>query len=212
MHDNHLFLQGKGTTHCTNGIVVQRILLTCALPPEILDTDNRKSKKRTVTGVCTDLVPYHSGTRQGPPSVNIAFDRVFLATPGVLNPAQLIDFGWMLCRQPVEDTLFDFSDDKRQVIPSWTGFNMMLQEPLRESAVGCCPVIEASPTEMPTVFNVLKRSLQMAEQLGQHDAIVVFDQAINAKALEIQWQNQEEFKRLVIRIGVFIPYVHSRLP
>ena len=43
----------------------------------------------------------------------------------------------------------------------------------------------------------------MADQLGQEDVIVVFDQAIYAKALKIIWQNQEKFKRLVVRIGIF---------
>ena len=43
----------------------------------------------------------------------------------------------------------------------------------------------------------------MADQLGQEDVIVVFDQAIYAKALEIIWQNQEKFKRLVVRMGTF---------
>lgn len=33
--------------------------------------------------------------------------------------------------------------------------------------------------------------------------IIVFDQAIYAKALEIVWQNPEEFQRLVIRMGSF---------
>ena len=43
----------------------------------------------------------------------------------------------------------------------------------------------------------------MADQLGQHDVIVVFDQAIYAKALEVLWQNNDQFQRLVVRIGSF---------
>lgn len=205
MHCNLLFLfiLGKGTTHCTNGIIVQRRPLTCALPPAMQATQSRRSKKRSLTEACSDLLPYHSVHRKGPPPVHIDVNRVIVYDPEVLYQAQLIDFGWMLSRQPVEDTLFDYSDDRQQVIPSWTAFNMMLQEPHRESTVGYCPVIEASPTELPTVFNVLKQSLQMADQLGQRDVIVVFDQAIYAKALEIQWQNQDEFQRMVIRLGAF---------
>ena len=55
--------------------------------------------------------------------------------------------------------------------------------------MGCCPEIEASPTEMLTVYTKLQRSLQVADQLRQKDKIMVFDQAIYAKALEIVWQN-----------------------
>ena len=43
----------------------------------------------------------------------------------------------------------------------------------------------------------------MADQLSQQDVIVVLDEAIYAKALEVIWQNQEEFRRLVIRMGSF---------
>jgi len=50
---------------------------------------------------------------------------------------------------------------------------------------------------------VQQRSLQIADQLGQHDVIIVFDQAIYAKALEVLWQNKDQFQRLVIRIGSF---------
>ena len=163
----------------------------------------RSKKKRSFSGIHSDLVPYHSGRREEPPAFNIGVQQVIVPVPGVLEQAHLIDFGWMLCRQPVEDTLFDNLDGQHQVIPSWTAFNMMLQEPHRECSVGYCPVIEASPTELPTVFNILKKSTQMADQLGQKDVSVVFDQAIYAKALEIQWQNQEEFKRIVVRIGAF---------
>ena len=50
---------------------------------------------------------------------------------------------------------------------------------------------------------MLQRSLQIADQLGQHDVIIVFDQAIYAKALEVLWQNKDQFQRLVVRLGSF---------
>ena len=43
----------------------------------------------------------------------------------------------------------------------------------------------------------------MAQQLGQHDVIVAFDQAIYAKALEVLWQNKHQFQQLVVRIASF---------
>lgn len=94
-------------------------------------------------------------------------------------------------------TLFSLEDNQRQGIPAWSGFNIKLFEDNvpRECSVGYCQVIEASPTELPTVYTVLQRSLQMADQLGQH--------AIYAKALEVLWQNKNQFQRLVVRIGSF---------
>ena len=105
----------------------------------------------------------------------------------------------------IKDTLFSLEDNQRQVIPAWSGFNIKLREDSvpRECSVGYCQVIEASPTELPTVYTVLQRSLQMADQLGQHDVIVVFDKAIYAKALEVPWQKKDQFQRLVVRIGSF---------
>ena len=127
------------------------------------------------------------------------------ASKEIAVPARVVDFGWVLCRMPIEDTLFSFADSQRQVIPAWTGFNMLRNENSipRECSIGYCQVIEASPTELPTVYTVLQRSLQIADQLGQHDVIIVFDQAIYAKALEVLWQNKDQFQRLVIRIGSF---------
>ena len=43
----------------------------------------------------------------------------------------------------------------------------------------------------------------MADQLGQRDVIIVFDQAIYPKALEIVWQNPQQFQRVVLRMGTF---------
>lgn len=199
-----MILLGRGTTHCTNGIVIQRTPLTCALPPELVST-RPHTKRRSVTGISTDVLPYHSGRRQGPSPVAIDVNTVLQRTPEDSQYARVIDFGWMLCRKAFEDTLFTSIEDQRQVIPAWTSFNILLQmnEVPQKSCIGYCPVIEASPTELPTVFTLLKRSLQMGDQLNQSDVVVVLDQAIYAKALEVIWQNQEQFRRMVVRMGSF---------
>lgn len=123
--------------------------------------------------------------------------------PKTIQRARSIDFGWILCRQSLEDLLFASSSEHTQVIPAWTAFNIKLMDGrcLRESCVGYCSVIDASPTEFPTVYTILCRSLQMADQLGQRDMIIVFDQAIYVKALEIVWLNHQQFQRVVLRMG-----------
>lgn len=62
---------------------------------------------------------------------------------------------------PREDSLFTLASDQSQVIPVWTGFNIKLKQNdvPRESSIGYCQVIDASPTEMPTVYKLLQRSL-----------------------------------------------------
>ncbi|KAK1885936.1 G polyprotein [Dissostichus eleginoides] len=64
-------------------------------------------------------------------------------------------------------------------------------------------VIEASPTEMSKVNTILKRSVQIADQLELDHIVLVFDQAIYAKAQQIRWKDVEFTKRLVIRLGEF---------
>ena len=159
---------GKGTTHCTNGIVVQRKPLTCALPPDTSNTQNR-SKNRSISCISTDVLPYHSGPRQGPDALEIDVTTIKQASPKIAVYARVIDFGWILCRIPIEDTLFSLAQNQRQVIPAWSGFNVLLRKDSIPcgSSIGYCQVIEASPTELPTVYTVLQRSLQMAQQLGQ---------------------------------------------
>lgn len=136
--------------------------------------------------------------------MQININQVIHNIPETTQRARSIDFGWMLCRQPLEDSLFAPAAHP-QVIPAWTAFNIKIMEgrSLRESCVGYCPVIEASPTELPTVYTILQRSLQMADQLGQRDVIIVCDQAIYAKALAIVWQNPQQFQHVVLRMGTF---------
>jgi hypothetical protein len=54
-----------------------------------------------------------------------------------------------------------------QAVPSWTDFNKKFR------------------TQFDTVYTLLQRSLAMAHELGQMEAIIVLDQAIYAKAAQI---------------------------
>ena len=91
--------------------------------------------------------------------MRININQVIQTIPETTQRARLIDFGWILCRQPLEDSLFALSVEHPQVIPAWTAFNIKIIEGrgLRESCVGYCPVIEASPTELPT-YNITEVS------------------------------------------------------
>jgi hypothetical protein len=71
------------------------------------------------------------------------------------------------------------------------------------TAIHYLPVIEASPTSMATVYTIIKRSLEIADRLSLGHIVLVFDQAIYAKAQEIRWQNEIFNQRVVIRMGEF---------
>lgn len=96
-------------------------------------------------------------------------------------------------------------DAERCTIPSWTGFHTLLQgdDTLQKSALYYLPVIEASPTEMSTVNTILKRSVQIADQLELDHIVLVSDQAIYAKAQQIHWRDDDFTWRIVIRLGEF---------
>ena len=71
------------------------------------------------------------------------------------------------------------------------------------SVIGYLPVIPASPTELSTVYLLLKCSLAVADALNQHGVVMVLDQAIYALAQDIVAKHQREFKRVVLRLGDF---------
>ena len=79
---------------------------------------------------------------------------------------------------------------------------------LPKSVVGYCQLIDASPTELSTVNTLLKNSVEMAVPIELNDTVVVLDQAIYAKALEVIEKQKEEFGSIVLRMGSFhIAYV-----
>ena len=163
------FLLGKATTNCTNEIVIQRKPLTCMPPPEMAAHKLRPKQSHTLTYIPPDVLPFHSGPRQGPPPFYIDVHDEITSNPDIsAYAARSIDLGWMLCWQSIEDNLFPFASDQSQVIPAWTGFNIILQQDVpRESSIAYCQLINVSPTEIPTVYTLLQRSLLIADQLGQ---------------------------------------------
>ena len=78
------------------------------------------------------------------------------------------------------------ADRNQQCVMGWTGFNAAINPTTASICnVGYCPVINASPTQLSTVYALHERSLEMADEIGQRDAIVVMDQAVYTKACEL---------------------------
>lgn len=120
---------------------------------------------------------------------------------------RLKDFAWFLSRLPLtEDVhLIDETAETPQSVPGWSGFNIVAKrnDVPGKSIVGYCQLIDASPTELSTVYTLLKKSVAMANLLGLDDTVIVLDQAIYAKALEVIWKQQQEFKSVVLMMGDF---------
>lgn len=147
---------------------------------------------------CLPIKQYHQSKKQGPQnlfhheSVPLQVDTYKLNT---MSAAQT-ELAYVFLKS---------IDAERCTIPSWTGFHTLLQGDgtLKKSALYYLPVIEASPTEMSTENTILKRSVQIAVQLELDHIVLVFDQAIYAKAQQIRWKDNDFTQRIVIRLGEF---------
>lgn len=63
--------------------------------------------------------------------------------------------------------------------------------------------IDAPASNMSTVFELLSQSLKIKDSLRLNAIVVVFDQAIYTKAMEIKWKHSEHFRDIIARMGAF---------
>ena len=95
--------------------------------------------------------------------------------------------------------MFLKSADVNHSLPNWRGFNVLANSLpiLKKSSIQYLPVIESSPSDLSTVNEILKRSLEFAEKLNLPEITVVFDQVIYCKAQQIRRSNQLLLKKLL---------------
>ena len=189
---------GHGTTHHTNGIMVQ----SKETKPDLTENQTRKSLPKGVSTLKAPVgptpEPYYQQKRQGP--TNLVGDLSISLEPDphktTLDKAKSTELAFVFMKHV---------DSEACTIPGWTGFHTHLQNDsvLEKSAIHYLPVIEASPTEMSTVNIILNRSLALADQLELEHIVLVFDQAIYAKVQQIRWKDANLTKRVVVRLGEF---------
>ena len=91
-----------------------------------------------------------------------------------------------------------------QVIPSWTGFNILSSENGgNKSYVGFLQCLDAPATELSTVNYILEQCVIIKEQLKLKSIVCVCDQALYAKAAEIKWKEAQKFEQVVLMMGPF---------
>ena len=117
---------GAGTSHRVNGIAVQPKVFGPHLPIEALPAI-AKRKKRTIPVETQELPLYVSGEKKGPHPLQVSSDDLpqheMKATA-----ARRKDLLWMLSR---------IVDTERQVIPSWTGFNIQTRDSVNSARNPC---------------------------------------------------------------------------
>jgi predicted DNA-binding ribbon-helix-helix protein len=185
---------GSGTTHHTNGILVQPSVSEYEQQATSLNI-NRSQRTLQVEPVHIDH--YRLTSREGPQDLSpeISIGTSTIKTNRIVAD-QRKDFGFIMIK---------YLNQTTHLLPGWTGYNQLLQHHsiLQKSAIHYLPVIEASPTEYSTVNMILTNSVKLANQLQLESMVVVFDQAIYAKAQIIRWKDPVLTSKLVIRLGEF---------
>ena len=120
---------GGNTTHCTNGIIIQRQRLTG--PPA--STRNMQAQRRS-TRYTRSLrlttpslpAPYFSSDRCSPP-MTVDPDLLDSGTEYTesVRKAKVLDFAWLLARLLQEQSICLRAEE--QLVPAWSGFNAQLR-------------------------------------------------------------------------------------
>ena len=150
------------------------------------------SKKRSIDTVDDANLPvYNAGNRRGPPSRRC----VEVTLTQIMEDAWKKNLLWLLAR---------FHSSENQTIPSWTGFNILVKNKhvVAKGSVSYLPTLKAPATDMSAAYRVLTKSLQIKETLHLQSIVVVFDQALYAKASEAhcsvqKWTDSGSLRRLI---------------
>lgn len=185
-------VSGAGTTHHTNGVLVQALSAGERIHVEPALTSRRC---RTVKVGEAITIPYHTTPKQTPMHLSGSHhvETSTHAFESTQNPVRLDQaFTWIKSTTALPEML-----------PGWTGFNRQLSTKVEKSLLHYLPVIEDSPTNMTTINTILYKTIDIANKLKLDQIVLVCDQAIYAKAQQIRWKDESLRNRLVLRLGEF---------
>ena len=98
---------GKGTTHCTNGIIIQNRVHTCMHPPAEVTILSHRKNERNISYATQPLSDNPFAPCVGPDCVPDATTLVTTLVPSSLNEACDQDQAWLLSRLCPDLTLPD---------------------------------------------------------------------------------------------------------
>ena len=87
--------------------------------------------------------------------------------------------------------------------PAWSGFNALVStKTVPVAKIRYLPFINASPSDMSTIFTNLLKLVRISEELGQHLILVTADLAIYSKVQQILWSRPEPLVgKVTMRLG-----------
>lgn len=185
---------GKGTTHITGGVIIQRLQPTHDCPQERVHLPRSRSLKAP----SDQISPYVTGKK-------VTVNLLDAASTIHIDEESHKPMQEIARKSDIAFTISRFIARNDGVFSNWTGFNTKIESHTLPSLskIGYLPVIDASPTEMATVNEILKRSWAIADKLELKYLSLVFDEAIYAKIQIIRWKKQEYMNRFIVRLGDF---------
>ena len=101
---NEETLSGHGTTHCTNGIIIQRAVQpsgAAVFGPRAQTTSTVGKRKRSYNPRPSRILPYIAGTRCSPGNMGISNeDLISPEFPDSVDKARWKDTAWFMLRSP----------------------------------------------------------------------------------------------------------------
>lgn len=189
---NQETLTGQGTSHRINGIVVQpfvrgSITSTCPMSYEV------PKRQSSIKDVMPENLPvYNASAKASIPTM--VYEEVYYKK--CWNKARMKNLVWLVTRLHAQ---------QNQPIPGWTGFNIRSRQnvTVTHSSIGYLPTINGPASDMATVYEIFVQSHKIMKTLDLKEIILVFDQALYAKAMEIKWKHEEKFSGIILRLGTF---------
>jgi hypothetical protein len=190
---NEETVSGKGTTHVANDIMLQNGNTTLG------DHVTVSKSCRTVQAPETYIAPC-TNREKGTIYLRSQSSDISIDDKGYQDEQQFArnaDFVYTLSHK--------YSSESGLLFPGWTGLNMQVRKEIPTvTNIGYLPVIDAPVTDLATVNNtLLKHSVSICQRLELPEIVLVFDEALYAKAQMLRWKNEEYKNRLVIRLGDF---------
>ena len=186
---------GKGQTHIAAGIAIQRF----GTQPNITKSKELVSKRiRTLSLEEEELPHFHLGSKK---SVKLSHLSEFVSTDvnehsHIQTNLRRLDFIYALCKFQAKELFI--------CLLGWTGFNTLLHNDIPTmSRISYLPIIDKPITEMCTINEILRQSVQIAHELQWQQILLVADEAVYAKLEQVRWKNDAYNKRCVVHLGEF---------
>jgi len=102
------------------------------------------------------------------------------------------------------DNLWLVSSKLDPKAPSWQGFMSKCSEgSFQTSTIIYDPMVPLNPSTWEAVYSTMVFVRKQADAVGQHCAILTFDQPLYYKAYSIQKEKPDEFQNMFVRLGGF---------